>query len=451
MSEADFLHFIMAKYSLEIQGLAYALETLDRQLERAQARWAAELSQSQSLEQALNAAHQAQVDVLQRDAILTLQRELQLLSDRLRAENSEDIQTVLAQLSQALERERQDLHVELTTVEQARLQDELKQCQQQHKKQLDLIRADHEVACQQVLAEERQRLTAALEQEAVAQRIVWQQQEQADLERYQADLQAWTERTLGDLRQHLAAEHQRKLDQECAELESQLVEVAQQFRQEQLKTTEAARIEVELVAEGHLNAARQERHQQTGEWTTDPTPHASGSRNAMELGRIKRLARMTVQGKPIPKGEHKFLVHHESAYREQVAVLQAKRVPSDSLFASVDPQVAIQKASLPSEPAVAPVSIDLLVWGYPVPCEVLPDHHPAAVLAALRLIAEHLDVQGEALLRFTPAGQSRRSFMRQIDRAAEGFLHVHEPVILRADREDGPHYFVNNRLPRLTP
>ena len=91
-----------------------------------------------------------------------------------------------------------------------------------------------------------------------------------------------------------------------------------------------------------------------------------------------------------------------------------------------------------------------LIGGYLVPAALLPSN-PEPVLQALRLILTHLDVQESALARLTPDGQSRRSFLRTVDRVIEGFIHVQENIILRADREDGPHYFCNERVPRLMP
>ena len=62
--------------------------------------------------------------------------------------------------------------------------------------------------------------------------------------------------------------------------------------------------------------------------------------------------------------------------------------------------------------------VGTLVGGYLVPAKLLPAN-PESVLEALRLILTHLDVQEAALARLAPDGQSRRSFLRSVDRVIE--------------------------------
>ncbi|AZI45176.1 hypothetical protein EHF33_19890 (plasmid) [Deinococcus psychrotolerans] len=609
-AEVNFLRFLAAEYGQEIRDLARALETLNREtLEVTRARWQVRLAQPQSLDQErLKAAHQAQVQLLHRESKLTLERELRVLRDQLKAASKAEAQRTALDLSRTLERERQNLQAEQRAARQARVQEEHTQLEQQHNDLIGRLRADQEMNRKRVLAEERQRLTVALEQElhdqqvklqaesalnlqkrraglelrlrteleqlredleghylqrltalkeqgdaaiaakqrefvvaldnllqdqqlklqteweqrlatdeaefrltqeaaralqeregmaaqelklrqegerlltsleqeAEIHRMTWQQQGQADLARYQDELQAWSERTLGEVRQKLIQEHEKKLEQEHAERQSQFEQVAKAAKEEQLVATEAARVQFGLEAEARLTEALQEQRQ------------VAEMQRASEMASLQQKAEeaLVLAQQEWTEGwqhrEQELLELNRTRFEQETQALREQRkqrvqqyqlqqnaLASTQMSTQIQPsaeqlvldrrgalenleaELQTQEKTALTPGASAVLSTGPLVYGYPVPLEALPEQHdPAAVLAALNLIAAHLDVQGEALLRFTPPGQSRRSFLRQIDRAVEHFQHGHEPVILRADREDGPHYFLNDRLPRLLP
>jgi hypothetical protein len=401
---------------LEVQGEAL-LQDWRRAAEEAlvhrQAEWEAEVKRAQAdLAVSLEAEQERRLGEQRR---------------QLDTEFAELGRTRLDQLRQISEAERQQLRHQATSELTAALAEQRQQLEAEQEQQLEHLLAEHEAS-----AESR-------EAELAAEVAEWRRQGEAAREHLRAEGRRALVSEVSALKTTLAAEQQQELEVRRRQLEAEFEEDARAQRERQLQAKRALEAQLRQQAGDQLEA----------EWPAREGAMRASHAAALtqELEKLAEQSQAQGQAGSDPNPGARFDLQAERLGAELAQQRQ------EALAARQRQQMSEQQAVTVLPPASltgAPNTVSTLIGGYPVPTALLPSD-PAPVLAALNLILTHGDVQETALSRFAPDGQSRRSFLRSIDRAIEGFVHTQENIILRADREDGPHYFRNERVPRLTP
>ena len=403
---------------LEAQGEALRHEwrrAAEEALAQRQEQWEAETKLAQSdLAASLKA---------ERDQCLGEQRQ------QLDAEFAEAGRTRLAQLRQSSEAERQQQRQQASSDLAAALAEQRQLLEAEQAQQLEKLLAEHEASA------------GTREAELVAQVAEWRQQDEVAREQLRTEGRRALVLEVHALKTALAAEVQQELDVRRQQLEADFREEERVSRERQGQAARALKMQLRQQAEDQLAA----------EWSVREAELRSthGAALSLELEALAEEVQQSLVERQAETGTSlgaRLGLQTERLTAELVRERQEALTAREQLISAGETGFA----PLPATLTGATSMVGTLVGGYLVPAGLLPTN-PEPVLEALRLILTHLDVQEAALARLTPDGQSRRSFLRSVDRVIEGFVYAQENVILRADREDGPHYFSNERVPRLMP
>ncbi|WP_407541011.1 hypothetical protein Q0M94_06375 [Deinococcus radiomollis] len=399
---------------LEVQGEAQLQEwrrISEEVFGHRQAEWEAETKRAQAdLARFLDEEHERRLE----EQRLHLETEF-AATGRARLEQ-------LRQISEAdLQQQRHQASSELT----AALAEQRRQLEAELQRQLEQLLAEHEASAD------------AREAELAAQLVEWRQQGDAARDNLRAEGRRTLVSEVSALKTALAAEQQQKLEVRRRQLEAEFEEDARVQRERQRQASHALEAQLRQQMGDQLEA----------EWPAREAALRASHVAALtrELEHLAEQALAQQQAVSVPDPESRFELRAEQ-FTAELAQQRQEALAARQLISDQQPVTILPLTS----PTDTPNMVGTLIGGYLVPAELLPAN-PEPVLQALRLILTHLDVQEAALARLTPDGQSRRSFLRAVDRVIESFVHAQENIILRADREDGPHYFCNERVPRLTP
>ena len=427
---------------------------------------------------------------------LKTRRARQLLEERSATEQRrmEDLAALRAQQATEQQRTLAAERTHLTSELERFLEDQRALLQADASGHLQTVRIGLEQKLQAELAALRERMQAQFLKDLSMLRAAEDERTAAR----QLELESALERLLDDQRLQLQAETDERWAQEkevfTQAMEARLAEQelqAQVIRRERLTSEHARqRAELEVQSETLLHewrrAAGEALSQRQEQWEAETKQAQSDLTASLKAEREQRLvqqrqqleAEWSVREAELRAAHGAALIQELEALAEQSrqSLVEHQAEAGTNLGTHLDLQIERLTAELAQErhetlttreqrlisagePGPAPLSTPLtgatsmvgtLVGGYLVPAELLPTNQEP-VLEALRLILTHLDVQEAALARLAPDGQSHRVYLRTVNRVIEGFMHGQENVILRADREDGPHYFCNERVPRLMP
>ena len=404
---------------LEAQGEALLHEwqrAAEEALAQRQKQWEAEAMQAQSdLAASLKT---------EQDQRLAQQRQ------QLDAKFAEAGRTRLEQLRQSSEAERQQQQKQASSDLAAALTEQRQQLEAEQRQHLEKLLAEHEASADSRKAE------------LGAQVAEWRQQGEVACEQLRTEGRRALVSEVHALKTALAAEVQQELDVRRQQLEAAFQEEERESRERQGRATRAMETQLRRQAEDQLEA----------EWSAREA-ELRAAHDAALAQELEALAEQSRQSLVERQAETDTNLGARLDFQTERLTAELVRERQEALTARERQLISAGEpgpAPLPASLIGATSMVGTLVGGYLVPAELLPIN-PEPVLKALRLILTHLDVQEAALAQLAPDGQSHRVYLRAVNRVIEGFMHGQENVILRADREDGPHYFSNERVPRLMP